>query len=65
MEYGKGSTVAIENIKLFNVEKRIRKALERLEKEFSDYKIDEVSAGIELGFPSGAKGLLNVTLKKK
>jgi len=57
--------VVIEEIKFFNVEKRIREALERLEKEFTDYRIDEVSAGLELGFPSGVKGLLNVTLKKK
>lgn len=57
--------VALENIKLFNIEKRIREALERLEKEFTDYEIKEVEAGLELGFPSGVKGFLNVELKKK
>ena len=39
--------------------------MERLEKEFKDYKIDTVEAGLELGFPSGVKGFLKVSLKKK
>ena len=55
----------IEDIKLFGIERRIREALERLEKEFTDYMIDEVEAGLELGFPSGVKGSLTVSLKKK
>jgi len=62
---GKEVAVVIENIELFNIQKRIREALERLEKEFTDYKIGEVSAGLELGFPSGVKGFLNVKLTKK
>jgi len=57
--------VVIENMELFNIEKRIREALGRLEKEFFDYKIDEVNAGLELGVPSGVKGFLNVKMKKK
>jgi len=55
----------VEEIKLFDVERRIREALERLEKEFTDYKIDTVEAGLELGFPSGVKGFLKVSFKKK
>ena len=55
----------IENMRIFNVQRRIREALERLEKEFTDYEIDTVDAGIELGFPSGIKGSLAVSLKKK
>jgi hypothetical protein len=56
--------VTLEEIKLFDVHRRIREALERFEKEFPKYKIDEINAGIELGFPSGVKGSLSVTLKK-
>lgn len=55
----------LEDMKIFDVQRRIKEALERLEKEFKDYKIDTVDAGIELGFPSGIKGSLTVSLKKK
>jgi len=55
----------VEDMRLFDVERRIREALERLEKEFTDYNIDTVDAGLELGFPSGVKGFLKVSLKKK
>jgi hypothetical protein len=55
----------IEEMKVFDVPKRIREALEGLEKEFKDYEINNVSVGIEAGFPSGFKGSVQVTLKKK
>ena len=55
----------IEDMKLFDVHRRIREALERFEKEFPRYQIDNVKAGVELGFPSGVKGSLSVTLVKK
>jgi hypothetical protein len=55
----------IEEIKLFDVPRRIREALEGLEKEFKEYKISEVNIGIELGFPAGVKGSLSVKLSKE
>ena len=57
-------TTKIEEIKLFDVPRRIREALEGLEKEFKEYKIEEVDIGVEIGFPSGVKGSLSVELKK-
>jgi len=52
-------------MKVFNVPKRIKEALEGLEREFKDYEINNVSVGIEAGVPSGFKGSVQVTLKKK
>jgi hypothetical protein len=52
-------------MKVFNIPKRIREALESLEREFQDYKIDNVSVGIEAGIPSGFTGSVQVTLTKK
>jgi hypothetical protein len=58
-------TERIEEIKIFDVHRRIREALDKLEQEFRDYKIDEIDVGIELGFPSGVKGSLSTKLTKK
>jgi len=57
--------ITIREMKAFDVPKRIREALEGLEKEFKDYEINNVSVGIEAGIPSGFKGSVQVTLKKK
>lgn len=56
--------VTLEEMRLFDIHRRIREALERFEKEFPKYKIDEINATVELGFPSGVKGSLSVKLKK-
>ena len=57
--------ITIRAMKAFDAPKRIREALEGLEKEFKDYEINNVSVGIEAGIPSGFKGSVQVTLKKK
>lgn len=57
--------VTLQEMKVFNIPKRIREALESLEREFQDYKIDNVSVGIEAGIPSGFTGSVQVTLTKK
>ena len=57
--------VLMEEMKLFNVPKRIRGLLKGLEKEFTDYHIDNVTIGVEAGIPSGIKGSVQVALKKK
>jgi len=55
----------IEEIKLFDVQKRIREALEGLEREFKEYKTTELNIGIEVGIPSGVKGSISVKLEKR
>jgi len=55
----------IEEIELFDIHRRIREALEHFKKEFPHYQIDNINVGVELGFPSGVKGSLSVTLKKE
>ena len=56
--------ITIEEMKLFDAPKRIREALEGLEKEFEEYKMEDVTVGVELGFPSGVKGSLSVKFSK-
>ena len=55
----------MQEMKAFDVPKRIREALEGLEREFTDYKINNVKVGIEAGVPSGFKGSVQITLTKK
>jgi hypothetical protein len=55
----------VQEAKLFNIPKRLREALEGLEKEFKEYKIDEIALTVEAGIPSGFKGSVEATLKKK
>lgn len=57
--------ITLEEMKLFDVPKRIREALEGLEKEFKEYKIEDVTVGVELGFPSGVKGSLSAKFSKE
>jgi len=57
--------ITIQEMKAFDVPKRIREALEGLEREFKDYEISNVSVGIEAGIPCGFKGSIQVMLKKK
>ena len=38
---------------------RIREALEGLQNEFTEYKTEDVTVGVELGFPSGVKGSIS------
>jgi len=56
--------MTIEEMELFDAPKRIREALKGLEKEFKDYKMGEVTIGVELGFPSGVKGTLSAKFTK-
>ncbi len=58
-------TATVESMRVFNVPKRIREALEGIEKEFKEYKIDNVQVAVEAGFPSGFTGSVQVTLTKK
>jgi len=55
----------MQEMKAFDVPKRIREALAGLEREFKDYKIDNISVGIEAGIPSGFKGSVQIKLTKK
>jgi hypothetical protein len=58
-------TATLQEMKVFDVPKRIREALEALEREFKDYKINNIQIGIEAGIPAGFKGSVQVTLTKK
>ena len=56
--------MTIEEMQLFDAPKRIREALQGLEKEFKDYKMGEVTIGVEVGFPAVVKGTLSATFTK-
>ena len=58
-------TATVQEMKAFDVPKRIREALEGLEREFKDYKINNIKVGIEAGIPAGFKGSVQITLTKK
>jgi hypothetical protein len=58
-------TAMVQEMKVFDVPRRIREALEGLEKEFKDYRIGDIKVGVEAGIPAGFKGSVQVTLIKK
>jgi len=58
-------TATLQEIKAFDVPRRLREALEGLEREFKEYKINNIKVGIEAGLPAGFKGSVEITLTKK